>query len=388
MYPVAVSLAAHYTEPAATQAKTPVPITRSAPRTATNGKQTIKNKMVFQMKEQQQVSWAPGGIAKKPAKKEVALKIPIPKQSVAFVLPQLPVKPTGGYKFGKNGFQPLPPLTVVPHNLKLPPASPLATTAATKAVVAKAVPAKPASAPQPKVEAPDFSYPLTALSEEQPLKGMNRAVASVIQELATREKLKVVIGPTGEKKVTIHLGDVEPEVALKQVTNIAGLSLRKHEGVWYVATPDWMAKAFPERQYTKLVQLPTDDAAALANALEKVLGGGTKVEAVSGSHLIVRAPVSELETAAYVLAQWPAQDSGSSPVASLALDLPEGTDASLFRLAGMKDDQLTVEQTDKTESVILRGSPMAVLGGLKTYVAATGRNRIPSVTVARRTDKK
>ena len=381
MYPIAVSLAASMNAPPP-KGKVVSPAARVA-RYGPSGQGIKNSRLNLQVSDTPGVAWAPGGLTPAPAKKQIVFKLPIPKQTVAFVLPQSPARPAGRVTYGRTGFQPLPPMTIVPHGLALKPAAPARPVSA-----APAPPAGTTTAPAPK-PADDASYPLTPLSEDQPLSGSNRAVASVIQELATREKLKVIIGPTEGKTVTVRLGDVEPETALRRVTKMAGLSLRKHEDVWYVATPEWMVKAFPERVFTNMIQLPTDDAASLASALQKVLGVGTEVEAAGGNHLIVKASIADLETTAYVLAQWPVDpETKVSPLASLALDLPDGFDESTFRLAGMAEsDALKVERAEKGRSFILRGTPTAVMAGLKTYVAVIDRAQLPSRTVARRIQK-
>jgi type II secretory pathway component GspD/PulD (secretin) len=257
--------------------------------------------------------------------------------------------------------------------------------------LALAAPAKATltpAAPPATPAAPAHSYPLTPVSVKHPLAGVNRPVSSILQELATREKLKVIIGPTADKTLTLRFNDVEPERALGRVAQMAGLAHRKHEGVWYVATPEWIAQAFPEQRYNQVVQLPTEDAAVLASALQKVLGNGTKVEAVGKNSLVVRAPLAAIETTSQLLAQWPTdKESKSSLVSSIALDLPDGADESMFRMASFTGkDGVTLERT-RDRSFLLQGDPMAVLSGLKNYVAEVNRARLTNTTVARRLEK-
>ncbi|MBW3624694.1 MAG: hypothetical protein KY468_14920 [Armatimonadetes bacterium] len=300
-------------------------------------------------------------------------------------LPVLPVKPSGGYKFGKGDFTPLPPLTLVPRNLPLQPFQP-----AYKPVLPTQKPALPLAPPPSKgvakVDVP-APQPVGKLEDHRPLIGVNRPVASIVQELANRENLRVIVGPTEGKTLTIQLGDVDPVDALKRVAQMAGLSCRKHEGVWYVATPDWIAKTFPERHYTQVVQLPTEEAGSLATALQKILSNGTQVEAVGGTHLIVRAALTDLETTASVLAQWPKPEGEKMGlVASVTLDLPEGVEETTVQLVKTGAEEVTVEKLTMGRSWIFRGSPNAVLDGVKRYSALVDRTVFSPAAVARRTE--
>jgi hypothetical protein len=381
MYPLAITLAAQTSATAKAPAKTAVVHKASAHGAPSKGQ--LASLLDVNKSNRRPLHWAPGGASPVIIKSQVAIRLAIPKQPVSFVLPRVAALPKGGYHFGKVGFTPLAPMMIVPRNLKpvLPSTFPLQPVSAPPSV--------PPSAPAVAKAVEDTpSYPLTAISERQPLSGVNRPVSSIIQELATREKLKVIIGPTAEKTLTLRFNDVDPERALQRVVEMAGLARKKYEGVWYIATPEWIARAFPEQHFNQLVQLPTEDAEALANALQKVLGNGTKVEAVGKTNLIVHAPVASLETTAQVLSQWPTEgESKKGLMSSIALDLPDGADESLIQAASFSGKEaITLERTRK-RSYVLHGEPMAVLAGLKNYVAEVNRVRLTNTSVARRLGK-
>lgn len=313
-------------------------------------------------------------------KKQAAYTPPVPKPRMAFALPILPAQPSSGYKFGTAGFTPLPPFAVAPHQLSPRAAMPPKRMAAASPVRPRSVPASRS----PKRPASDDSYALTPVTDTRPLAGSNRPVELVVQELAAREKIKVVVGPTEGRRVTLRLGEMEPEDALRQVAAMAGLALQRQDDIWYVATPAWMAQAFPERQYTQVVRFPSGDAGEVANALQTILNAGAEVDVIGGNHLVVKASLKDLEAASQVLALWHKPGVGKSELhASIVLDVPRGLDETLFQLAG-NDGKPGVERTNEGRSLILRGSPTEVLTGLKGYVAVVEKAALPATAVAHR----
>jgi hypothetical protein len=225
----------------------------------------------------------------------------------------------------------------------------------------------------------DFATKDETATVSRDVMGVRRSVNSIIQELAAREKLKVILGPTDDKTLTVRLGAIHADSAIKGMAALSGLEVRRQGKVYYVATPEWLARAFPSRQYTEVTQTLPDQAKDWETVLKKILSFTAQVEAVGDNRLVIKASLSDLIVASSLLTQTSQMAKEPKALsASLALDVPLGSDTSLFQT--IKNDGIHIEPGEKTTTFVLHGEPSKVVGGLRAYIAAMEKSSFPTAS--------
>jgi hypothetical protein len=202
--------------------------------------------------------------------------------------------------------------------------------------------------------------------------GVRRPVNSILQELAARENLKVILGPTDDKTLTVRLGRVHADTAIQGIAAISGLEVRRQESVYYVATPQWLAQAFPTRQFTEITQTLPNQAKDWEAVLKKILSFTSQVKAVGDNRLVIKASLPDLVVASSLLTQVAQMEKEPKTLAaSLALDIPLGSDPSLYRaVKATENNGVRIEPGEKVTTFVLRGDPTKVIQGLRAYLTA------------------
>jgi hypothetical protein len=322
---------------------------------------------------QRVAQWSPGGMSVPPSLSRIPH--PTPQRMLALKLPSSPrpiTFPTAAYRPASPQY--LPPLRVVPHQTTF------------EAVPRPAV--RVAEAPsQPAPLRSVKTTPVLPLAQKGVLTGVRRPVGEIVQALASRAGLKVMLMDPESRTLTYRLNDRNPAETLKKIALLCGYQLKLHEGVWYMASPTWLMKAFPEPQYTQIVQTSGSQAKDLAPMLQQVLSHASEVQAVGDNNLIIHAPLHDQDTAAGILASLPSQE-GKSQVASITLNLPLGLGGSVVKALQASDiPDLKIEGTAQITTYILRGDPKGVVAGLRRYIAMTEKTVPSSSTVARTPDR-
>jgi hypothetical protein len=210
------------------------------------------------------------------------------------------------------------------------------------------------------------------------ISGLRRPVAEAIEELASRNRLNVAVGPTGDRTITYQIGPGDPEDALQGLARMSGLDVRFTDDVWYVGTPDWLQTKFSDPTYTMILQSGSDQASSWAGAFQRLLSPASSLQAAGDSQLIVTAPLRDLEFTASVLDR-SARLERFPLTASAIVEATRPDQNALYRTiksAGVGDVEL--EKPEGSRAAILHGDPLAVAASLRLYQRARRQDSAPS----------